>query len=339
MSIDLKQLSAHLQLSPTTVSRALNGYPDVSERTRERVMEAARLLDYQPNMGARRLATGRAEAIGIVYPLEAGDLGDPRFLEVVEGISDRLDDANIELLLVSAREKSELQSYQRLVKSRRVDGLIVSRTRVIDPRIEYLLSSGMPFVAHGRSESLTDFPWFDFDNQAGIELAVQALLKLGHRKIAYVHAPMSLNFALQRYLGFEKTMQAAGINDYSKYVYLAGMNRRSGYEVVQRILNANPRPTAIVVDNNLCGVGIARGLIDSQITIGKDISVVIYDGVPVDTLLPGHLIASVEQPTAYDAGQKMADMLLTLIKGEPLEERHVLWQPEFVAANSIGAAP
>lgn len=335
MSIDLKQLSSHLRLSPTTVSRALNGFPEVSERTRERVMQAARQLGYQPNMGARRLATGRTEAVGIVYPLEAGDLGDPRFLELVEGISDRMDDANIELLLVSAREKAELQSYQRLVKSRRVDGLIVSRTRVIDPRIEYLLSAEMPFVAHGRSESLIDYPWFDFDNQAGVELAALALLKLGHRTIAYVHSPMSLNFSLQRYLGFEKTMQAAGINDYSKYLYLAGMNRRSGYDVVQRILSAKPRPTAIIVDNNLCGVGVVRGLIDAQITMGKDISVVIYDGVPADTLLPGHSIASIEQPTAYEAGKKMADMLLTLIKGEELEERNVLWQPKFVAANSI----
>jgi len=339
VSIDLKQLSAHLQLSPTTVSRALNGYPDVSERTRERVMEVARQLGYQPNMGARRLATGRAEAVGIVYPLEAGDLGDPRFLEVVEGISDRLDDANIELLLVSAREKAELQTYQRLVKSRRVDGLIVSRTRVIDPRIEYLLGAAMPFVAHGRSESLIDYPWFDFDNQAGVELAAQELLKLGHRTIAYVHAPISLNFALQRYLGFEKTMQAAGINDYSKYVCLAGMNRRSGYEVVQRILNAKPRPTAIIVDNNLCGVGVVRGLMDAKITIGKDISVVVYDGVPVDTLLPGHWIASIEQPTAYEAGKKMADMLLSLIQGEALEQRHVLWRPQFIATNSIGTVP
>lgn len=339
MSIDLKQLSAHLQLSTTTVSRALNGFPEVSERTRERVMEAARQLGYQPNIGARRLAIGRAEAVGIVYPLEAGDLGDPRFLEIIEGISDRMDDANIELLLVSAREKAELQSYQRLVKSRRVDGLIVSRTRVIDPRIDYLLSAEIPFVAHGRSESLTDYPWFDFDNQSGVEMAVQELLKLGHRTIAYVHAPMSLNFALQRYLGFEKTMQAAGINEYSKYVYLAGMNRRSGYEVVQRILNANPRPTAIIVDNNLCGVGIVRGLIDAQITLNKDIAVVVYDGVPVDTLLPGHAIASIEQPTAYEAGKKMADMLLTLIKGEELEERNVLWQPKFVAAKPIAAVP
>jgi LacI family transcriptional regulator len=229
-----------------------------------------------------------------------------------------------------------LQSYQRLVKSRRVDGLIVSRTRVIDPRIEYLLSADMPFVAHGRSESLIDYPWFDFDNQTGVELAALALLKLGHRTIAYVHSPMSLNFSLQRYLGFEKTMQAAGINDYSKYLYLAGMNRRSGYDVVQRILSAKPRPTAIIVDNNLCGVGVVRGLIDAQITMGKDISVVIYDGVPADTLLPGHSIASIEQPTAYEAGKKMADMLLTLIKGEELEERNVLWQPKFVAANSIG---
>jgi LacI family transcriptional regulator len=88
--MDLKALSASLNLSMTTVSRALNGYSDVSEKTRQRVIEAARTLGYQPNSVARNLALGRANAIGIVYPLEAGDVADPRFLEVVSGITEGL---------------------------------------------------------------------------------------------------------------------------------------------------------------------------------------------------------------------------------------------------------
>jgi LacI family transcriptional regulator len=339
--IDLKKLSAHLGLSPTTVSRALNGYPDVSESTRRRVVDVARELDYQPNVGARRLALGRADAVGIVYPLDAGDLGDPRFLEVVQGVSDRLDAGNIDLLLVSAREKSELQSYERLVRGGRVDGLIVARTRVIDPRIDYLMQSGIPFVAYGRTGTPQGFPWFDFDNEAGMALAVQELVKLGHTAIAYVHAPLTLNFAWQRHMGYERAMQMAGLTVRSDAIFSAGMDRRSGYGVAARILALTPRPTAIIVDNNLCGVGVVRALLDAGIEIGHDISIIVYDGVPVDTLLRGQWIAAVEQPTAYEAGQTMAEMLLSLIAGKtPEPEQHqVLRQPRFVGANSIGPGP
>lgn len=338
MSIDLKQLSTHLGLSPTTVSRALNGYTDVNVLTRRRVVDMARELGYQPNVGARRLALGRAEAVGIVYPLDAGDLGDPRFMEVVQGLSDKLDASKMDLLLVSAREKSELQSYERLVRSGRVDGLIVARTRVDDSRIDYLMQSGVPFVAYGRTGTAQSFPWFDFDNEAGMALAVQELVKLGHTSIAYVHAPLTLNFASQRYLGYQRAMKAAGLNLCPNAIFAAGMNRRSGYSITTEILALSPRPTAIIVDNNLCGVGVVRALMDAGINIGQEMSIIVYDGVPADTLLPGQWIAAIEQPTAYEAGQTLAAMLLAQIAGEKLELHQILKQPMYVGGSSAGLA-
>lgn len=339
MSIDLKTLSTRLGLSPTTVSRALNGYPEVSESTRRRVMDMARELDYRPNQGARRLALGRAEAVGIVYPLDASDLGDPLFMAVIEGLSDRLDAAHIELLLASAREKSEMQSYERMVQGGRVDGMIVARTRVVDPRIDYMMKSGLPFVAYGRTGSPQAFPWFDFDNEAGTALAVQELVRLGHQSIAYIHAPLTLNFAWQRHAGYERAMRAAGLAVAPDLVLASGMNRRSGYEVMQAILARPQRPTAIIVDNNLCGVGVMRALLDSGVSVGRDISVIVYDGVPEDTLLPGQSITAVEQPTAYEAGRTLAEMLLSLIAGKEPAQRQVLWQPRLRIRNSIGFAP
>ncbi len=339
MSIDLKQLSARLNLSPTTVSRALNGYTDVSKATRERVTQMAQELGYQPNLTARRLAIGRTEAVGIVYPLDAGDLGDPQFLEVVEGLADRLDQSRMDLLLVSAKEQSELRTYERLVRGRRVDGLIVARTRVEDVRIDYLKQSGMPFVAYGRTGDPDDFAWFDFDNEAGMAMAVQQLVMLGHRRIAYVHAPLTLNFAHQRHAGFMRTMKLAGVPVTPDAVVAAGMNRRNGYTAAQRVLALPQRPTAIVVDNNLCGVGVMRGLLDVGVVIGREVSVVVYDGVPADTLLLGQQVASVEQPTPIESGRTLADMLMTLVAGKPLAQPNVLRQPKFVPGNSMGPPP
>ena len=149
--MDLKALAAHLNLSATTVSRALNGYSDVSAKTRQRVVEAAQALGYQPNPVARSLAMGRANAIGIVYPLEADDVADPRFLQVVSGLTEGLMEVNMDLLLASATHKGELDTYDRLVHGRRVDAFIVARTLCQDERIDYLQQAGVPFLAYGRS--------------------------------------------------------------------------------------------------------------------------------------------------------------------------------------------
>ncbi|MFN6997338.1 MAG: LacI family DNA-binding transcriptional regulator [Aquincola tertiaricarbonis] len=336
MPIDLKQLSARLGLSATTVSRALNGYDDVSAKTRERVERMARELGYQPNRTARRLARGQADAVGLVYPLDAGDLGDPRFLEVIEGLSDRLEAAQMDLLLASAREHSELRTYERLVSGGRVDGVIVARTRVQDPRIDYLLQAGMPFVAYGRTARSDGFAWFDFDNEAGMVLAVQQLLAAGHTRIGYLHAPLELSFALQRYSGFQRAMQMAGVPVDPAQVVAGGLSRRTGYAAAQALLAVHPRPTALIADNNLCGVGAVRCLLDGGIAIGREVSAIVYDGVPDDTLLVGRRIAAIGQPTAYGAGETLAEMLLTLVQGGTLAEPRRLLQPVFEPGDSIG---
>jgi LacI family transcriptional regulator len=341
VTIDLKELSYRLGLSQTTVSRALNGYDDVSPKTRVRVSALAKSLGYTPNAHARQLARGRADSVGLVYPLDAIDLGDPRFLEFIEGLSDVMEAAQIDLLLASARHASELRTYERLVAGGRVDGFVVSRTRVHDPRIEYLQAMRIPFVAHGRTQDPGTYTWFDFDNALGSTLAVREMVRLGHQRIAYLHAPANLNFAHQRLTGFEQAMNEAGLRPCA--IAEGGMSRRSGYAAGLELLARPDRPTAIIADNNLCGVGLVRALMDSKIAIGREMSVVVYDGVPSDTLLFDGQIASIEQPTAYESGRTVGDMLLNLInassKNEELPLRQELRQPVLVPGDSLGEAP
>ncbi|MBX3607790.1 MAG: substrate-binding domain-containing protein [Piscinibacter sp.] len=337
--MDLKQLSARLGLSPTTVSRALNGYTDVSEATRARVEQAAREFGYQPNLAARRLALGRADAVGIVYPVDTDFMGNPLFLEMIAGVSDRLEAAGIDVLLAVARAQSELRTYERLVRGRRVDGLIVAHTRVEDERVEYLKRVGFPFVGYGRTGNPEGFAWLDFDNEAGCLDAVRRLTALGHRRIAYVHAPLTMNFAHQRHAGFLRGMAEAGVPVQPEYVVPGSLDRRGGYAAGRQLLALPQRPTAVLVDNNLGGVGVVRALLQAGVAIGREVSVIVNDGVPPDTLLIGQQIAAVAQPTAYDSGTTMAGMLLALIEGKPLEQPQVLHPPVFIEGASIGPAP
>ncbi len=337
--MDLKQLAKILNLSPTTVSRALNGYSEVSEATRLRVMAAAAEHAYKPNFAARRLALQKSETVGIIYPPEVGELGDPRFLEVVSGMTERFSELGIDLLIVTTRHRDELATYARMVQGSRVDALIVARTRVDDPRIDYLLETDFPFVAYGRTARSAEHAWFDFDNTLGTQLAMQRLVGLGHRDIAYMQAPQQLTFAQQRFLGYRHGLSQAGLPERAEWVVASGLSRRSGYEAMRRLLALAHRPTAVIVDNNLAGIGAVRAVLDAGVTLGHGMSVIVYDGVPEDNLLPSPAITSVDQPTPQRSGEMLAGLLQKVQQQAPLAELQVLWQPSINAGESDGPAP
>ena len=336
MSINLKELSTRLGLSPTTVSRALAGYRDVSPATRERVRAAAREFGYQPNRAARQVAMGRADAIGIIYSPASEFLGNPSFRETLEGLSHYLEQTETDLLLAAAPRQNELRVYERMVSGRRVDALVVAHTLRLDPRIDYLMSARFPFVAYGRTTLPDDYPWLDFDNQSGSRLAVEHLLALGHRRIAYVHAPLELNFAWERHEGYLQTMREAGIEPRPEWIAGGSLSRRTGHAAAKALLALRPRPTAVIVDNNAGGIGLIRALLDAGIKIGREMSVVVNEGIQEDSLFAPLTVASVLQPTPYRSGQSLGEMVLGLLGRQPLPERQVLRQPVFAEGSSVG---
>lgn len=334
MKIDLKALSSSLGLSRTTVSRALNGYDDVSEATRERVMKAARELGYHADPTARRLATGRADAVGIVYPFGAEDLGDPRFGEVAAGITERLAEANLDFIIVSARPNAELETYRRVIDSRLVDGLIVARTLVDDPRIGLLQERGFPFVAYGRTDSAQPYSWFDFDNEAGARAAAERLIAFGHRRIAMISAPLRLSFAAQRRQGFVGALREAGLAPDGALMIETTFDREGGYRAAQALLSREERPSALLVDNNIAGSGAFRAIVDSGLRPGKDISLIVYDGVPADVAAP-LAVTAVVQPTGQESGRVLADLIVKAINGGT-RDAHELAAPRIEAGDSDG---
>lgn len=335
--MNLKALADTLGMSKTTVSRALNGYPEVSEATRERVLAAAAASGYRANPVARHLAVGRSNVLGILYPLLPADLGDPMFLDVVGGISAALEAAGMNFIIAPVSPSNELPSYQQMVLGRRVDGLIVSRTLADDPRIDYLTAAGFPFVAHGRTNASAHHAWFDYDNAAGIRLALDALLAQGHRRIALLGSPQTLNFARQRRDSFIDYLARAGLAVDPRYLIESAIDRRSGYQAMQQLLAGSSRPTAVIVDNHLSGVGAVRALLDAGIAIGQDMSLVVW-GRMADTLA-GLDVATIDQPDARAAGAKMGAMLLALLEGAPVASLQELRQPVLLPGATIGHCP
>lgn len=144
--MSLKAIAKQLGISVTTVSRALNGYDDVSQETRARVEAEAQRRGYRPNTFARRLKMGTIDAVGLVFPVRPAPLNNNVFLEMVGEISHELARHDIDLLLIADDEQADKHGYMRMVQGRRVDALIVAHTLDDDPRLAQLQASGFPFL-------------------------------------------------------------------------------------------------------------------------------------------------------------------------------------------------
>jgi LacI family transcriptional regulator len=210
--VTLKTIAARTGYSVTTVSRALAGYDDVSESTRQVIRQAAQELGYYPNHTARQLQKQQTDTVGLIIPSVGPRFADPYFSLILSGIGDGLAERGYDLLISTCPPgPGELEAYRYMVEGRRVDGLLVIRTRRQDERITYLAGQNFPFVAFGRTDSQVDYPYIDEDGEAGTYELVTHLIGLGHSRIAYIAAPQDLMFGYFRHKGYQRALDDAGL--------------------------------------------------------------------------------------------------------------------------------
>lgn len=336
MRATLKTIAQETGFSVTTVSRALTGYDDVAEQTQRFILETAERLGYRPNQVARQLQSQRANTIGIIIPAFGPRFSDPFFSELLTGIGNQAADYQFDLLVsIQAPGPGELDAYRRM-EGRRVDGLIVVRTRQHDPRIQYLsgLREPLPFVAFGRSSDADDFPYIDVDGEHGMRLIVQHLVDLGHRRIGYVAPPPDLNFTQQRTTGYRAALETNRLPYDEALVVPGDMTQRGGASAAEALLAMDPPPTAILAGNDTMAFGVMRAIREHALTVGVDIAVGGFDDVP-DAEYVHPPLTTVRQPI-YEIGRRICDMLIRILNGDALAETQILLQPELVVRESCG---
>jgi DNA-binding LacI/PurR family transcriptional regulator len=336
MPVTLQDIGTRLSVSVATVSRALAGYSGVAPATRQRVVQAAREMGYQPNVTARRLQKQRTDAVGFIIPTHGPRFSDPYFSELLAGIGSVTgQDYDLLVSTYSPDTPDEAQAYEGFVQGRRVDGMLVVRTREHDARIAYLLERDFLFVAFGRSRVEDDFCYLDVDGTAGIREATHHLINLGRRRIAIVLPPENLMFTHYRRLGFEEAMAEAGLPVEQTLVEHGDLTERSGHEIGRAFLTRDNSPSAIIACNDLMALGVISAAQGLGLTVGRDVAVVGFD----DVSLAAHShppLTTVRQPI-YEIGQRVCRMLIRLIEGETLEERHVILAPQLIVRESCGA--
>lgn len=334
--LTLKEFSETLGLSKSTVSRALGGYSDVSPKTRAKIETAARDLGYVPDPLARGLKRGRVESVGIVIIRGAPALYDPFLSEFLDGVSRSLNARGRDLLVSTAGSTQEaVQVYQRLIEARKVDGFILSRTETHDPRIGFLRESGVPFVAHGRTDAPDDYAWFDIDNEAAFFEAVSLAADQGHKRVAHIAAPPHMNFARLRLKGFLRGVAAAGIASPDAPVHTApSLDIESGEEIAKRLLQLPDPPTAIICAVDLLAIGAYTAIKSLGLTVGRDVSVIGYDGLPFGGYVEPQLTTF--DQSGGDHGARVADMLLDVIEGADPASLQVMKQAKLRKRTSDG---
>lgn len=339
--MNLKQLSELLGLSQTTVSRALNGYPEVNEATRERVLRAVKETGYRPNKAAQRLATGKAGSIGLVMPTAPGHQSDVHFGEFLTGLGEEAVRHDFHFVIMPADPDDEVAALRRLAISGNVDALFVAYMRGHDPRLAMLKSLSMPFVVHGRSfGSEPDYPYLDIDNEAAFYDAARLLLQLGHTRFALMNGPAHLDFAIRRRNGLIGALGERGLELTEDCTSHTVMSDEEGLIAMERFLQLPDRPTAILCSSTVLALGAIRAVNQAGLRLGEDISLIAHDDV-LPLLKPENFSVplTTTRSSLRAAGVRIAQRLIGTVKqAAPFPEQE-LWKTELIVRASTGPAP
>lgn len=340
--MNLRELSEQLGLSQTTVSRALNGYPEVSEATRLKVQTAAQQHGYQPDARARNLATGQARAIGHVIPQSSKhEMVNVVFADFIAGAGEVYGQNGFDMLMSMVADDAEVEAYQAMTRKRNVDGVIVHAPKRDDTRIALLRGLEIPFVVHGRATDVTaDYSWLDVNNTRAFERATQFLIDLGHTRIALVNGIEAMDFAYRRRKGFTSAVRACGLTVDPALMRDAEMTEPFGYESARDMLDASDAPTAFVAASIVIAMGIRRAIEERGLVLGQDVSVICFDDMisyfPNGTKEP---IFTAVRSSVRDAGKQCAQMLLAQIETPGAAPVQELWEADLVVGISTGPAP
>lgn len=309
-TVTLEQVAREAGVSPSTVSRILNGTASVSAAKQAAVDEAIRRLRFRPNPVARGLAGGRTLSVGVLTQT----ISSPFYGEALHGIEEHLEREGYIPIFVSGhwQEQGERKALEALL-SRRVDGLIVLAGRVSNATLEEF-ARDLPMVVVGRRLNGPRLVSLEFDNRAGALIATRHLIECGHRRIAFIAGDSGHEDATERQEGYLQALAEAGIDFDPSLVVPGDFTEAGGLLAVNRMLEGRLSFTAIFAANDQSAIGAALGLYRKNVRVPDDVSLVGFDDLaPARYSIPP--LTTVRQ-SVYEMGSQAALAMLALLRGE-----------------------
>lgn len=312
----IRELARECGVSVATVSRALNGHPEVSETTRRQVQEAATRLGYRPSQSARALVRGRTDTVGLLWDTGYESTGHrhPFLLALLVGVKRALSASGRHVLLLNVDDhyhRSGDRAYLDVALQHQLDGVVMMGVNERHPAMRTLYGSGFPCVALDLPLQGPRATYVTSDNYAGAFEVVRYLYGLGHREIATITGPVDSLPAKQRLAGYEDAVRSLGMTTRPDYVETGDFFLDSGYACAQRLAALRERPTAVFVAGDEMAVGAMHAFEDAGIGIPDDISVVGFDDIEAASLVRPALTTIAQDPIAL--GAAAVEALLALV--------------------------
>lgn len=274
--MNIKAVAKSARVSTATVSRTMNGSANVSPKTAERVRQAIEALNFYPDTNARALGSGRSNLYGLII----SDITNPFFPELVKSFEDIAVLHGQEVLIANTNyDPDRMKICVRRMLQRKVDGVAIMTSEMDDQLIEDFSRRHIPLVFLDTGTASPGISCVRIDYSAGIDAAMNHLIKLGHNRIAFISGPMRLSSARMRYKAFMESTARDHLDDNPKLIEEGNHRVDGGHEAMQRILSSGARPTAVLASNDLTAIGAMGAISEAGLRVPQDISVVGYDDI------------------------------------------------------------
>jgi DNA-binding LacI/PurR family transcriptional regulator len=333
--VRLKDIALRAGVSMMTVSKAMRDERDVSAATKARIRQLAESMGYVPDTAARGLRNNSTRLFGVLI----SSITNPIFTRIVAAIEHQAFERGYEIVLLnSGNDPAREEHCLRRLFSRRVDGLFLSPAYRMEneARIyQTLVTRGTPTILLGHPAPFcASFPFVTTDDLVSSYQATQHLLKLGHRKIAFLTGKPHAPWAAERFEGYRRALREAGIELDERLVYAAGSTMEDGVKAATQFINENCKATAIQAVNDMVAVGCGSTLLQQGVRIPEDVSLMGFGNV----LVAEHFrvpLSTIRQ-AKYRLGVAASDMMLKFLKGERPESRRI---PAELVVRQSTAAP
>jgi len=335
MSVTIKDVAAQANVAPSTVSRVISNSPLISEKTKRKVQKVMDDMGYHLNYNAQMLATQSTKTIGIIMKNSTAEfMHNSFFPEVIRGISALCSKHDFSISLTTGESEDEIfTDTVKMVRGKRVDGVIVLYSKKDDKVVPYLIESGVPFVVIGKPliES-SKIMFVDNDNVQAAKEATNFLINLGHKKLAFIGEDERFEVSEARLNGFIQAVKAHGLAVSEGYIKNIEFNPHHGKQAVTELMGLTEPPTALVVSDDLNALIVLTALSEKNIKVPDDMSMIVFNNSVISKVSNPPLTTVDTQ--IFQLGYESANCLIELVKDPQMFRKSVIIPTVIVERNS-----
>ncbi|ASF40184.1 catabolite control protein A [Halobacillus halophilus] len=329
MNVTIYDVAREANVSMATVSRVVNGNPNVKPATRKKVHDAIERLGYRPNAVARGLASKKTTTVGVIIP----DISSIFFAELARGIEDIATMYNYNIILSNSDQNKDKELHLiNAMLGKQVDGLVFMGGKITEDHIQEFKTSSVPIALAATVDESGETPAVNIDYQQASYEATELLLSHGNKEVAFVSGPEDTIINVQKLEGYKNAMRANGYDSPEDYIVSGDYSYDSGIEALEQLLEFDKKPTAVFVSSDEMALGVIHGAQDRGIRVPEDLEVFGFDNTRLATMVRPTL-STVVQPM-YDIGAVAMRLLTKFMNKEEVEEQNVILPHRIIERNS-----